>query len=381
MDVLTEIDQVERILPEWEALHDAASEADPFVGPRWLVAWWRSYARPDWAMRFLMVRLDGRLAGVAPLMIRRERRFGRSCRVLRLWAESYSFRINFLASDRDRKQALDLVVQHLDRISTDWDLAEFGPMALGATTTTSFVRSLDEAGRRWGAETSFSSPFCRLPATPDELENLIGSGVRRSLRRKGRKAGREGASMEFTRSADRLDDVFRISEETWQTAKGTGLAATVENRRFFTRLINDAAARGELRLAFLDVESLPVAFELNLAFRGTLYNLSLGYRTSHSSLSPGVVLRRFVIRRAVEEGFAEMDFMGMAEPYKLEWATGTRDHGHIVLAGSSPSWRLTHLVWFRIRPWLRRSTPSLFRAKRRLQRLIDGVSGTGPAGN
>lgn len=55
--------------PEWDALHHRCATATPFQTHPWLHSWWLSYGSPG-RLRLVLVRQDGRLVGVAPLMLR-----------------------------------------------------------------------------------------------------------------------------------------------------------------------------------------------------------------------------------------------------------------------------------------------------------------------
>lgn len=372
MDVLRTMEEVERLRPEWDALFERALERSPFVSPDWLLAWWTSFARPEWTMCFGALRRDGELRGVAPLMIRSERRWGRRCRVLRFWADPSSNRVNFLVPADGAPAAMGAIVSHLGSSFGRWDLAHLGPLVLADATTRLFQAELDRGGWAWGFETSYASPFRRLPSTWPEMEDSLGPTLKGSIQRKLRRAAREGAMFEVTGSAARVDDVFDISLETWQNAAGTGEASSAANRSFYRQIAEFGERRGMLQLAFLRVGGVAVAYEFNLASDGTLYNLKLGYRTSRATLSPGLVLRRHVVANAIREGHVEMDFMGMAEPYKLEWASGVREHGYLVVPGTSLYWRLGHRVWYRVRPWVKDRLPWLVLLKRRILGLRGG---------
>ena len=73
------------------------------------------------------------------------------------------------------------------------------------------------------------------------------------------------------------------------------------------------------------------------------------------------------MRRAIDRGAREFDFLGTAEAYKMHWTDTVRPHGTItaVRRGVRP-----HLQWWSssvAKPWLQSHAPWVVRLKRLAQ--------------
>ena len=141
-------------------------------------------------------------------------------------------------------------------------------------------------------------------------------------------------------------------------------------KKFYEHIVKGFGESGQLQFAFLSVDGGPVAFELNLTFAQTVYNLKVGYRTEYGHLSPGIVLRHHVLCHAIEQGYEEFDFLGASEAYKLNWASGARPLGNIFFVRRRSYWWIPYLFRYASKPLIETRLPWILRAKRRLQERL-----------
>lgn len=367
VEVLTALDAVRGVADDWSDLLDRALDSEPFLGPEWLVPWWEAF--DPGPMAFVAARSDGRLIGVAPLYVANEQFLWAQRRVLRLWGNAYCPRPNVLLDAERAPEAASALVRGMLSLEPRWRVARLGPMAVAHETTRVLGEALSRSHLRWGIREAHASPFLRLPDSWEGVLPALSGSFRETVRRKGRKAERRGdVSVEFAggRGAD-ANAAFAISEHTWQHAEGTGIGSTGELEQFFRGMAEGAARRGWLDMAYLLVGGEPAAFEFNLRHRGKIYNLKLGYRQEVSELSPGIVLKQHVLRRAIADGVVEYDFLGAAEPYKLHWTEQVRQLGEIWVVRSGLIPRAAHVAYFRLRPFMVRRLPWLMDLSRRVR--------------
>jgi CelD/BcsL family acetyltransferase involved in cellulose biosynthesis len=115
-----------------------------------------------------------------------------------------------------------------------------------------------------------------------------------------------------------LDEGFRVEGSGWKDAEGTSMRSQPRAERFYREVARWAAARGWLRLGFLRVEDRPVAFDYSLEVRGVHYFMKGGYDPLFARHSPGLLMRREMIRRAFQAGLRRYELLGEDEPWKLE---------------------------------------------------------------
>ncbi len=365
IEVIDSLSRAHELALAWDDLLARAADPSPFVSYPWLISWWEAYA--GGSRMCLMAVWEGEtLEGLAPLRLTEERIYGRRRRVLRFWYNPQAERINLLVSrERGREVLAALSAGLTDRLPR-WDVARLGLVVRDQPTTGRFLEALNDAPVPVAVMDGHRSPYLLLPADAAELTAGLSASARQTLARKLKRAERADFTVEVDRSAARLTDAFDISGETWQHGRGTGIGSTAANRTFYEGVARRSAERGWLELAFLHYAGRPIAFEYNLIFGDTAFNLKLGYREDAREYSPGIVLKYRVLEHLIARGIACYDFMGEEEPYKLQWTDRVRQLSEIVAFGRGADLALIHALRFRAWPAVKDRLPWVVAARRRV---------------
>jgi CelD/BcsL family acetyltransferase involved in cellulose biosynthesis len=158
-----------------------------------------------------------------------------------------------------------------------------------------------------------------------------------------------------------LDEGFAVEASGWKGEDGTAIESQPETSRFYRQAAGWAASRGLLHLAFLRLDDRPLAFEYSLRDERGHYRLKVGFDHSFSAFAPGKLLLRAVIEDAFAHGLETFEFLGGAEPYKLEWSSGLRDLVVAEVFGPTARGRAAHLEVTLARPAARRARAVLKR--------------------
>ncbi|HKK07954.1 MAG TPA: GNAT family N-acetyltransferase [Gemmatimonadota bacterium] len=362
---IASIEEAETLSDAWHDLALRALDSEPFLSPEWYLSWWRGFG--EGRMMLLAAYRGDRLVGVAPLRIGEEEIAGRPSRVLRLWSNPYSNRANLVLDSEAAADAARALVDAMYARSDAWDVARLEPVLREGEATRAVTDALAERGARWGLRDMHASPYVQLPASMDALMNGLSGSYRESLRRKDRKA--EGTGVVTHRSCgaspEDVEPAFEISRHTWQHEAGTGITSKPSIERFYREVAARTARHGWLRMAYLLRDELPVAYEYNLMFDGTLYGLKVAYHADHSDLSPGLVLKLRVLEEAIADGVDAYDFLGEAEPYKMHWTHRVRPLAELRVHRRGLAPWAEHVARFRLRPFLVRRMPWVLEARRR----------------
>ncbi len=349
---------------EWTGLLERIPDDSPFLTYEWLTTWWDAFAA-DATMHLVVVHRAGRLVAIAPFLYRTERVAGHSRRVLGLWSNDNTDRTGLLV-DVDAPIAVRAIVDHIVERAPSWDVAELVPLERSVPTTSALLDLLHQRGLTHGVTDNLQSPHLEMPGGWDDLVDTLGASFRKSLRRKTRAGDLAGRlSFEIIRDPSGIDTAFDIARDSWQYENGTSIASTDALRSFYSGLARVAHDRGWLQFAFMRLDDEPVAFEFNLVYHGTAYNLKLGYRKSHAGLSPGILLKQHVLRELIDAGIRRYDFLGGDEPYKLHWTSHIRPHCRVTVYRRRPTLVLSHLVRHRVKPFIKRRFPALVERRRR----------------
>lgn len=188
-----------------------------------------------------------------------------------------------------------------------------------------------EAGEGWvtSVEQEEVCPVATLPAggSLDDYLGTLGKKVRHEIRRKVRRAEALG-EVALEDSAAPLEDLAAFIDLHQRRWGADGLfpdtPGGARSRVFFRRMFELFQPDGPLRLAFLRVGDRRIAAGVTFETPHAILYYNAGVDPDARELSPGVLMVERYVRRALERGIRELDFLRGSEPYKYEWGAVDR---------------------------------------------------------
>ena len=222
------------------------------------------------------------------------------------------------------------------------------------------IRALAEAdGCGLGVWRSSDAPYLQLTGTWDQYFTGLTAKFRQNVRNRLSRLTRIGEPVVETLDDPEAilaarDDAFRLEASGWKQAAGTSVAADPAVHRFYSLLAERASASGWLRLLFLSVNGRRIGVAYGSRYANRLFLFKTGYDPDYAQYSPFKLLSYFAVRDAFREGLDEVDFLGDADPWKLEWTATTRPHDWLFVFADSHRGRLLRRAKFQVLPALKR---------------------------
>ena len=340
-EVLRDPERLGALAGEWSDLLAASDQSSPAVSPLWIGAWWGVFGGLDGRELRLVALRDGRrLVGLVPLAARRV-----WCRPgIPTWRlellpsgepEADEILSDYLAvvAERGFEQRVAGTLTTVLRSGQlgPWDELVLPRMSIDSVMVSLLGATLEAAGAI-RLEVNGGSPYIPLPASWDRyLEDLSGSArrlVRTSLH--DFDAWSDGGSeLRVARSPEDLELGTRVLRELhemrWRADGKPGVFASPRFAAFHAAVMPALLARGELELMWLSVRARPVAATYNIVWNDAVHFYQSGRRMDlPRELRPGLVLHALAIRRAIELGRREYDFLGGSARYKQDLAQAVR---------------------------------------------------------
>lgn len=199
----------------------------------------------------------------------------------------------------------------------------FERMFASSPTIASIARAI--AGRgKFVVRPQAATPWIGLDKSWSSPEQKLSSKRRSDFRRSRRNAEQAGAvRAEFLSPDDEevdrlLDRAFEVERRSWKGTAGTALA---DGRAgdFYRHYARRAAARSELRIAFLRLGQDLAAMQLGVVHANRYWVLKVGYDPRFHRASPGILLMVEAIKQAVAEGLETYELLGTVEPWIQVW--------------------------------------------------------------
>lgn len=342
---------------EWTDAVARAAVSHPFLSHEWLRTWWECFAGPR-PLHIVVARLDGRIAAIAPLMRQTVPMYGLPIRKLDLIHNDHTPRADFVMAD-GRDEAYRLIWNALRGSRNDWDVLQLSRLPRESATLEAFQRFAAEEGCATGIWHGDVSPYLALTGTWEDYQASLGSKFRSNLRNRLSRLKKFGEPrLEILDDAAAIaaarEDALRLEASGWKQESGTSIRSDPAVERFYTRLAERATGRGWLRLMFLRVGDRRVATSYGACYERTLFLFKTGYDPEFAPCAPFKLLTWLAVESAYAEGLREVDFLGDAEPWKLEWTDTSRPHDWLYVFSGSVRARLLHSVKFQMAPELKK---------------------------
>jgi len=304
-----------QVWADWDALAVQSRLPAVFQTPLWHHVWWQELG--DQAeLRLTLLRENGALVGIAPLMFRDD--------TLRFVGDTDLCDYQDFVIARDREA--DFYPALFDSLNRQlWSRMDLRSLRQGSPS----LSYLPELARSHGYATEVTqedvSPGLTLPSTWDEYLMGLSKKDRHELRRKLRRLERQGpydcyAVNGASSLQGALEDFFLLMRNSRQDK---AMFLTPARERFFRHMAVELAQAGVLKLFFMELSGKRVASALCFDYGQTRFLYNSGYDPEYAHLSVGLILKAMCLRHAIEKGKRYFDFLRGNEPYKYD--LGARD--------------------------------------------------------
>jgi CelD/BcsL family acetyltransferase involved in cellulose biosynthesis len=341
VEVISDAARLADLAPEWTELAARSGNDVPAVSPGWVLAWWQVFGAPEGrTLAAAAFRRAGRLVGLAPMAGRRIWvRPGIPLRLLELIPsgereadEICSEYLTVLAERGAEQEVAESLGAALGagRLG-EWDELRFPSMSAAGPMPALLTGAFERLGSI-GLELTGGAPYISLPASWDEYLAALSPSRRRLVRTSMRSfetwSGGD-ARLHVADTPASLAEGSRILRDLhrrrWAAAGVRGAFRSPRFAAFHERVMADLLSRGALELMWLRARGEPVAAIYNIVWDGAVQFYQSGRRPDlPRGIRPGLVLHAMAIRRAIELGRREYDFLNGGSRYKQELALAVR---------------------------------------------------------
>jgi CelD/BcsL family acetyltransferase involved in cellulose biosynthesis len=320
-------DHLEAVGPAaWDDLLARSARPSPFLSWIWQFHWAGVFAGDRRLEIRTVVDTSGRLVAILPL-------YEAEPGVWRiLGGVDVSDYLDLIAEAGREEAAWRSLLAARAAAHATWDLHA---VPAASYTVTALPRLVAEQGGEITVAVEERCPILALPPSWEAYLATLSGKHRHELTRKLRRMEREarGARAAAVGEQDlvqaRLGDFLRLHRSS-----RVGKAKFMDDRMeaFFREVSAALAARGMVRLWFLDSDAGPMASFITLEWEDTVGLYNSGFDPAQAALSPGLVLLTHVIRDAISRSKRRFDFLRGEERYKYEFGPDPEEVYQVRLA-------------------------------------------------
>jgi len=318
VETYTDVQRFLALERDWNDLLKRSRQDTIFLTWQWQKTWW-DFLGQEAQLCIVTVRDGDELIGLAPLYTLPSNE-GPKTLCLIGGVEVSDYLDIVVASGREEMvyEALwELLTQEHDH---PWEIIDLHNLpAASPTRTTLPTLAMRTKGVQVTMETEDVCPIINLPSSWEEYLSLLNKKQRHEVRRKIRKANKEGMVRWYCVQDDKavqseIEDFIELHEKS-----GRQKRAFMDQRMqsFFQAIAHSTFKQGWLRLYSLLINEVKTAALLCFDYNDSILVYNSGYDPQlHPSLSTGTVLLAYCIQDAIQEGRGVLDFLRGDEEYK-----------------------------------------------------------------
>lgn len=318
-DVLRGAAHFDTLAPEWQAAVDRMARPSLFVTPTFLRIAWQHLAETDDEPWFVVVRRQGELVGLLPLVRQREP----SSRLLR----HVLVHMGLLGGDRPglvHTVPADAVWQAalaaLQAQRRHWQVLDLRELDADAWPVR---QAASRGGAHWRCEPSTEAGALRLEGTWDDYLAQRSRNTRQGFRRVERRLHEAHPEVRID-VADRADTVdaaldryFAIDARSWKREANVEFWSDAREAAALRATVRALAASGQASVWLLAAgpgDTRDMAGLVRLRQGSVVYERCATYDPAHAAFSPSTYLCMQAVRRSFGAGCDESDVLGLPGP-------------------------------------------------------------------
>jgi len=341
----------------WDDLLSSSHADNIFLTYEWIDACIRHFFNEE-KLLILNVYNDGRLIGIAPLMIKRHKYFGLPVKSVCFIGTSISDRMDFIIKG-ERENILGLIVDYLVGIKSEWDFIDLEEIPDHAGAIQAMQRHLAKKriiNMPGPAKKSFY-------ITMDKAKGSVRQDFSKKFRRKLTKVNNKwhGLNLSFERyagggiSGDMVfSELNAIENRSWKGDEHSGIFSNPASLGFHREIFSKFSNNGYLDLSILNLDSRPIAYIYNYLYGKRFYNYSIAFDKRYSKLSPGTLLMLWALADSSSRDIEEFDFARGEGDWKARFTGDFRLHGRIRIFKNTTYSRFLYYLQSGIMPYMKR---------------------------
>ncbi len=264
---------------------------------------------------------QGNLEAILPLFSERIWLRGIPCRRLSPIHELYSGRTG-IVSTGDKTEAARAMFGELVRRG-GWHVLDI-TVVTGSPSEMAIMTVARELRLGVESEPQAPTPYIMLDKSWDEFFAALPRKFRYRLRNAAKRFSERGQlSYQAVTTPEELpafvDAMLEVEHHSWKEDAGTSITTNAHQEAFYRQLLVRAAEAKWFSGHLLRLDGRPIAYDCGLEFAGVYYDLKTSYCDEFRELSPGNLLKTYLLPCLMGRGVAWYDFRGVCDGFKLRW--------------------------------------------------------------
>jgi len=316
---------------EWNKVLEESNSNNIFLTHEWMTTHWRHYKQDNGLYILLISDNNNTIAGIAPLKISRNKKYGAIIRALEFMGSDYvaSEYLDFIFKSGTENECMRVLTNYL-MSEKDWDCISLVDIYSNSENYRLLREYISVFDCFHEYHISNNCPYISLPKSWDIYLNSLNRKRRYNLRSR-EKSLQKKHTVEILYAEEHHETINesmqRYFELQEQRIQDKGISSIVTNKKFqqfHVDIIKSFLSNGWLSLTFLKVDGDEVACLYGYKYNNKYYHYQGGFRPELKRYGIGALIISKQIEKLIESGYREYDFLRGDEEYKYDWTASSR---------------------------------------------------------
>jgi peptidoglycan/xylan/chitin deacetylase (PgdA/CDA1 family)/CelD/BcsL family acetyltransferase involved in cellulose biosynthesis len=331
-------EDLQKLRSDWTTLLRMSASDTIFLTWEWATAWWSAYGVPGELCILAAFDESGQLGGLAPMRTGKLRRFGQTVSSLSFIGDGSndSDYLDFITVSGREPEVMQAFCAHLGGELDRGTVLRLNEIPATSPNLPQLKNLADSNGLFW-SENEIPCGTVRLPPSWEEYLAMLKPRFRTKARSVLRRLEDcQEARFDFCDRQEQLNRLlpalFDLHTRRWAEDGKPGVFGSDQKRRFYDLLSSSLLERGWLKFSWLQFKGRIIACQYGFTYSGVYSQLQEGYEPASEHWNTGIGLRAWTIRKFLEAGIREYDFLGGMGRHKSDWGAETKYGKNVVVA-------------------------------------------------
>lgn len=326
MLTISKINSFEELLKlenEWNTMLEKSHTNTIFLTFEWITNWWKCFG-DDKKLFVLLVKEEGTIIGIAPLMITTIKRFGITTNKVEFIGMPLSDYSDLIVSEKSA-EVLEKIYNYLLENKKEWSFVKLDRIPEKSSTLdlSKEILKSKKLSKFLLSDKYLSFVF---DDTWETYKNEINSKKMKERIRYFTNRGElllSRCDNNSVEAKELLNIFFEQHKERWNKTNIPSMFNEESYKKFFEHLVTSLLKKGQIDLFYLSFNKKPIAFDIDFFYDNRCLAYTSSYDINYAKQSPGKILTNYLLEYCASNNLKEYNFLRGGEKYKLKYVNKT----------------------------------------------------------
>ncbi len=337
---ITNTDDLKQLTSVWNHLLSESFSDTIFLTWEWVFNWWWNYGHGKELRVLVLKDKNEDIIAIAPLYARRKKILKgfliNEVRFLGTGEDVSPDYLDFIIKKGREEEAIKAFMDHLSG-KDGWDILNLTDMLSTSISAEILEKIIPKNGLKIVKHECATCPYIQLSSSWEDYIESLSKNTRYNVKRRMRNLEKNFKVRYFIwENIEKLEYAMErlafLHNKRWEEKGSRHSFSSKEYNAFHKTVARDFALKGWLNLSCLELNGEIVGMLYDYRYKTKLFYYQGGFDPALYKHSLGLVLRAYVIQKAIEDGIEEIDLLKGGYDHKYHWTESDRHTVNLVIS-------------------------------------------------